>query len=79
MSINTDRSIPRERINESMDSDSDMLDKTCVELENVEKPMIQASKLFNVSSEQDKYDFLPEISVDDDDDDDNNNSKSKSN
>ena len=77
MSINTDRSIPRERINESMDSDSDMLDKTCVELENVEKPMIQASKLFNVSSEQDKYDFLPEISVDDDDID-NNNSKSKS-
>ena len=72
MSINTERSIPRERLNESQDSDSDLLDKTCVELENVEKPMIQASKLFNVQTEEDKYDFLPEISVSVDDEADNN-------
>ena len=37
MSANTERSIPRE-LDES--SNSELLDKTCVELENVEKPMI---------------------------------------
>jgi hypothetical protein len=42
MSANTERSIPSEGVIKELDNsvNSDLLDKTCVYLENVEKPMI---------------------------------------